>query len=452
MKSSEDLKTISAEAIDWIKKNRPKGVEAELYLSRSEERGVEFREGKLNGIQYDASEGVGLRIAEKGRVGFASATGISRESIKEIYQKALEHSPYLGEDAHKGFPSPMPTVTDVALTESIVDDSLFSEDWNLIFPRLEVMERTALKNSHICSSLRAGYGEMRGEVMIASTLGVSAYDRGTSVSAGTSVVAKQGDEIQIGSSFQSARHKSVLDFEKIGRDAAERAACLLGSRKLASSLRAVIFSSSVAVEFLDLIADLLCADQVQRGKSLLAGKIGTDVASSEVSFIDDPRMVGGLASSLYDDEGLPTRKKAMIENGTLKEYFYDFYTSKKEGRLSNGSASRGSFKGLPGPGSSNFYLAPGKLSYEEMISGTSNGIVLIDVMGMHMADPISGEFSVGASGLAIENGRVKHAVKNAMISGNILDVLKKIDAVASDLTFYGSSGSPTFRVSSLMVA
>jgi PmbA protein len=452
MKSLISLQEVSAEAMGWIKKNRSKDIEAELYLSRSEERGAELREGKLNGIHYDSSEGAGLRIAKQGRVGFASSAGVSLEAIKDLYQRALAHLPHLGEDVHKGFPPPVANESDLALTESLKDESLFIEEWDAVLPHLEDMERAALKNTRVSSALRSGYGEMRGEVMVTSTLGVAAYENGSSVSIGTSVVAKEGEEIQIGSSFQSARQKAVLDFQKVGREAAERAACLLGSRKMASAPRSVIFTPIVAAEFLDFLSDLLCADQVQRGKSLLAGKIGGKVASPQVSLIDDPRRLGGLASSLYDDEGMPTCRKVMVENGTLKEYFYDFYTSRKEGRLSNGSASRGSFKGLPGPDSSNFYLAPGKLAHEEIVANTANGIILLDVMGMHMADPISGEFSVGASGLAVERGRVTSAVKNAMISGNILDILKGIDAVGSDLTFFGSTGSPTFRVASLMVA
>lgn len=452
MKTPLSLKEFSREAIAWIKNNRLKGVEAEIYVSRSSERGAELREGKLNSIQYDVSEGVGLRVIKDQKLGFACASGISLETVEELYRQALSHIPYLGEDVHKGFPMPPPAQEDLALTKSVFDESLFNEGWDLIAERLKEMEKAAFKDARVSSALRSGYGEMRSEVSIASTLGVLTYEMGSSVSVGTSVIAKDDSGIQVGSSFQSSRFKSALDFERIGRDAALRASCLLGSSKMPSGERSVIFTPVVAVEFLDLISDLLCADQVQRGKSLLAGKMGKKIASPQVSFIDDARLSGGLASSLYDDEGLPTMKKTMVEAGTLREYFYDLYTSRKGGTDSNGSASRGSFKGLPSPSSSNFYLAPGRISSQEIVSETSNGIILIEVMGMHMADLVSGEFSVGVSGLAVERGRVTHAVKNAMISGNILDILQGIDAVGSDLTFYGSSGSPTFRVNSLMVA
>ncbi len=452
MESQQVLKDIAQEGLEWIKKNRLGDVEAEIYISRAKERGAEFREGKLNGIQYDSSEGVGLRVFKGGRIGFSSASKISLGVIKELYARALAHIPYLEEDAHKGFPQPVLSKENGEWTKTLKDHSLFEEDWEIVFPRLEVMQQTALKTPRVVSALRAGYGEMESEVAIENTLGVSVYESGTSVSAGISVMAKDSSEVQVGSAFQSLRGKEALDFQKIGREAAERGVCLLGSKKIPTAARSVIFPPMVAVEFLEIVSDLLCADQIQRGKSLLGGKLGAKVASGQVSFIDDPWMEAGLGSSLYDDEGLPTKPKTMVDGGVLKEYFYDFYTAKKEGRLSNGSASRGSFKGLPSPSSSNFYLKPGKFSHDEIVSQTSSGLVLVEVMGMHMADPISGEFSVGASGLAVERGRIAYPVKNAMISGNILDILEGIDVIGSDLTFFGSTGSPTFRVNSLMVA
>jgi PmbA protein len=171
-----------------------------------------------------------------------------------------------------------------------------------------------------------------------------------------------------------------------------------------------------------------------------------------VTFVDDPRRPAGMASSLFDDEGCPTRKKVMIENGVVREYFYDAYTANREGRASNACAGRGSYRGLPSPGSSNFYLAPGKTKREELMAQTKDGLLVLDIMGMHMADPISGEFSVGVSGLAVSGGAATHPVKSAMISGNLVELLDRVDLVADDLTFYGSLGAPTFRVSSMTVA
>ena len=269
---------------------------------------------------------------------------------------------------------------------------------------------------------------------------------------GVSALCEQNNDSQVGSAFHSARRRQDLEWGRIGREAAQRTTALLGASKPSTGRRSVIFDPWVAGEFLDLVSGLLCADQVQRGKSLLAGKLGQKVGSDVVTFIDDPRRPGGLASSLYDDEGLSTRRKVMIESGVVREYFYDTYTARREGRASNASAGRGSYRGLPDPGCSNFYLAPGSIKREAILSDTRDGLLVLDVMGMHMADPISGEFSVGVSGLLVEKGRLGKPVKAAMISGNLLELLGRIDAVADDLTFYGGMGAPTFRVSHMTVA
>ena len=444
------LEELAGEAISWLK---GQGAEAELYLSRSEERGLERRDGELDGVQQSVSLGAGLRVLSRGRMGFACAAGASLETIKDLYGKIRAQLPHLQEDVHKAFAAPVAAQPDAALARSLWDDSLFEEGWDSIGSKLEKLEAsTRSADKRIDSVLRAGYGEGRGEVVIASTLGTFTRERGGSCSVGLSALCGGDDDRQIGSAFQSARHKSELDWEKVGRQAAERTTALLGARKPPTGRRSVVFDPWVAGEFLDLIAGLLCADQTQRGKSLLSGKLGKKVGSPLVTFVDDPRRRAGLASALYDDEGLPTSAKTMIEGGVVREFFYDTYTARRDGRASNASAGRGSYRGLPSPGSSNFYLKPGSMSREALLSGTKDGLLVLDVMGMHMADPISGEFSVGVSGLLIEGGRVGGPVKAAMISGNLLELLERVDAVADDLTFYGAMGSPTFRVSHMTVA
>ncbi|MBI3554280.1 MAG: TldD/PmbA family protein [Elusimicrobia bacterium] len=449
----ESLQELAREGLDWIKDRPQKGLEAELYLSRAEERGLERREGRPDGVSQASLEGAGLRVAAGGRMGFACAAGLSLETIKGLYAKALAQMAHLEADSAKAFAGPKASEPDEALAQSLWDQSLFADDWDKILPRLEAMEASARSaDRRISSILRAGYGESRGEVVTANTLGLSTWERGGSASVGLSALCAADDERQTGSSFRSARRKAELDFSSVAREAAERTVALLGARKLPTGRRSVIFDPWVSGELLDLVAGLLCADQVQRGKSLLAGKLGKRVGSELVTFIDDPRRAGGLASSLYDDEGCPTAKKVMVEGGVVRDYFYDVYTANREGRASNASAGRGSYKGLPSPGCSNFYLAAGGLTRGDLLAGTKDGILVLDIMGMHMADPISGEFSVGVSGLAVKDGALSHPVKSAMISGNLVELLGRIDAVADDLTFYGSLGAPTFRVSQMTVA
>lgn len=448
-----DLRELAEDGLDWIKSRAAKATEAELYLSRSEERGLDRREGRPDGVQTAVAEGAGLRVFSGGRMGFACAGGLSLELIRDLYAKVSSQLDYLEPDACRGPAEPGPAAQDDALARSLWDDGLFTDEWETVLPKLEEIERAVLaKDKRISSILRAGYGEARGETVIVNTRGVSAYERGGSASVGLSALCIEDDERQSGSSFRSARRRADLDWAAVAVEAAERTTALLGARKLPTGRRSVVFDPWVAGELLELVSGLLCADQVQRGKSLLAGKLGKSVGSELVTFIDDPRRPGGMASSLFDDEGRPTVRKVMIDKGVVREFFYDTYTANRDKAANNASASRGSYRGLPGPGSSNFFLEAGKTSRKDLIASTKDGILVLDIMGMHMADPISGEFSVGVSGLAIKDGALSHPVKSAMVSGNLVELLGRIDAVADDLTFYGSLGAPTFRVSHMTVA
>ena len=444
------MRELAEKALDWLK---GQGLDAELYLSRSEERGLERRDGKLDGIQQAASEGMGLRVLRDGRMAFACAGGLSFEGVRRLAEQARAQLPHLEADEHRTFGAPATGGEDAKLSASLWDEKLFTTPWDEITGRLDKAEKAALaSDKRLGSILRAGYGESRGEVLIASTRGVLTVERGGSCSVGLSALCDEAGDLQIGSAYHSARRAADLDWDRVAREAAQRTTALLGAQKPPTGTRSVVFDPWVAGEFLDLVAGLLCADQVQRGKSLLAGKQGQKVGSELATFIDDPRRLAGLASSLYDDEGAATRTKTMIEKGVVKEFFYDAYTARREGRQSNASAGRGSYRGMPSPGCSNFYLAPGAMSREALLSSTDDGLLVLDVMGMHMADPISGEFSVGVSGLLIEKGKLGKPVKAAMISGNLLDLLGRLDAAASDLTFYGAMGSPTFRVARMAVA
>ena len=450
-----DLKALAAAALDWIRR-QDAGLEAEIYLSRGEERSLELREGKLDGVQQSASEGAGLRLLAGERMAFASAGGLSLEAAQALYRRAAAQLPYVEPDKFRNLPAPVAVAGDPALAGSLWDETLFTRSWDEVLPRLRDMEAKALSDKRIAVAVRSGYSESRGEVVVANTRGVMTWERGGSCSVGLSTLARGaaggGEETQVGSAFQSARRADALDFAKVGREAAQRTVALLGSRKLSGGRRAVLFDPWSAGELLELVSSLLCADQVQRGKSLLAGKLGKRVGSELVTLIDDPRLKAGLASSLYDDEGVPTGRRVAVEKGVVRDFFYDSYTAAREGRPNNGCAGRGSFKGLPSPGSSNFFLQPASMSREALISDTRDGILVMDIMGMHMADPISGEFSVGVSGVAVKDGKLAFAVKNAMIAGNLVELLERVDAVASDLTFHGSIGSPTFRVADVNVA
>jgi PmbA protein len=209
----------------------------------------------------------------------------------------------------------------------------------------------------------------------------------------------------------------------------------------------VILDKLVAVEFMGIFASFLSSENVQKGKSLLSGKLGKKVLSQKVSMIDNGLLPGKLGSRPIDDEGVSSREKTLIRGGTLLSYLYNTYTAKKDGVSSTGNAVRSGFSGLPSVGISNLYLEPVSktdvISSGEICRTADKCLYVTEAMGIHTANPISGEFSIGVSGLWIEKGEIAFPVKEAVISGNILSFFENIEAVGDDLTFFGNIGAPT---------
>jgi PmbA protein len=244
-----------------------------------------------------------------------------------------------------------------------------------------------------------------------------------------------------------------IDIQSIGESASRRAIELLDSRKTSSIKVPVILSPQVAVDFLDILSVSMSAESVQKKRSFLAGKVGQQIVSQVIDVFDDGTMPWGIGTKPVDDEGVPTKNKAIVSQGVLNGYIYNTYTARKDGTESTGNAVRSSVKNLPGVGPSNLFIKPkdGK-SPDDLTKSLSKGVLILSAMGVHTADQISGDFSVGISGLWIERGEVIYPIKEAVISDNILEVFKKIEAVGTDLKFYGSIGSPSLLVGSIDIS
>jgi PmbA protein len=213
-----------------------------------------------------------------------------------------------------------------------------------------------------------------------------------------------------------------------------------------------ILDSHVAGEILGVLAPSFLAESVQKGKSILKGKLGERIFSPIIRIRDNGILEGGMATTPFDGEGVPCQDTLLVGDGVLGAFLYDSYCGRKDGCASTGNASRGGVRGLPHMGVNNFYLENGSTSAVDLMSGITRGILLTDVIGMHTANPISGDFSVGASGFLIENGIVTRPVKGVAIAGNIMDLFAKVEAVGDDRRFFGSVASPSLRIESLDVS
>ena len=265
-------------------------------------------------------------------------------------------------------------------------------------------------------------------------------------------MGQEEEDNQTGFALQYRLKFAELDPETVGREAAEKAVRMLGAKQIGTQRVPVLFDPYVATSFLGVLAPALTAEAVQKGKSLFAQKIGQPVGSNVLTLVDDGTLPNGIASAPFDGEGVPSSRTVLIENGELKTYLYNTYTAARDGVSSTGNGVRGSFKSTPEVGTTNFFIQPGEVSQQQLMTDIKEGLYITEVMGMHTANPISGDFSVGAAGLWIKDGQFTVPVRGIAIAGNLADLLQSIEGVASDLTFFGGKGSPTVRIGQMTVS
>jgi PmbA protein len=246
------------------------------------------------------------------------------------------------------------------------------------------------------------------------------------------------------------RLRDLEDPAALGRRAAERAVRRLGARRVPTCEVPVIFDPVTAPSLLQQLAGCLNGYAIYRGTSFLAGKLGEIVASPLLTVIDDGLLASGLGSRPFDGEGQPTRRNPVLERGRLASYLLDSYSARKLGLRSTGSAVRGAGS-APSAGPSNLWLEPGQGSLEELIASTRRGLLVTELIGMGF-NPVTGDYSRGAAGLWIEAGELAGPVEEITIAGNFGDMLREVDAVASDLIWLGRVASPSLRIARMTVA
>lgn len=422
---------------------------AEVFIRSSTSTSIEVREQQVDAFDLASDIGAGLRVLVGGRMGFSFTTDLSETSLKTLAQSAITGAQNIGSDPFHAIPAKPATAYP---SPEMYDPELVALSKKEKIERVMAMERVAFGVDQRIKRIRkASAGFSESDTLIMNTQGAVVSYRGTAASASIEVVAEDKGESQAGSDFDVKRFYRALKIEDVGRRAAGKALDLLGARHIDSKKSPVVLDAEVAGDFLSIMASGFSAESVQKKRSLFINKLGADVAAPLITVHDDGLLAEGIGSAPSDDEAVPARKKTIIDKGRLAMYLYNTYTANKDKTVSTGNGMRGGFKGMPGVGVTNLYLEPGNQSLDELIRTTSSGLYVTEIMGAHTANHISGDFSVGATGFWIEKGRKAYPVREITIAGNILDVMKNIDAVGSDLRFSGRIGSPSLRVKEISI-
>jgi PmbA protein len=429
--------------------NSQKANAAEVYFRTYSSTAVEIKDQQVDAFERSLDIGAGLRVIVDGRLGFAFTTDLSDSALAALALAAVTNAQNTVPDPYHSLPAKMPVPYYPVV---IYDPDIVSLTEKEKLDRVMSMEREAFAvDKRIKRIRKASASFSDAETLIMNSLGAEVSYKSTACSSSIEVVAEDGGESQAGSEFDVNRFYRKLEIEEVGRRAAQRAIDLLGAKHVESVRAPVVLEATVAQEFLSMMASGFSAESVQKKRSLFIGRLDSVIASTAVTVLDDGLREGGLGTAPCDDETVPMQRKTVIDKGRLALFLYNTYTANKDKTVSTGNGMRGGFKGLPGVGLTNLFIEPGKEPLETLIQSIGNGLFVTEVMGMHTANPISGDFSVGATGFWVERGRKSYPVREITIAGNILNLMKHVDAVGSDLRFSGRIGSPSLRIKELSI-
>ena len=420
-------------------------TEAEVYMRRSKNLSVDVKEQKIDTIESSITMGYSLKIIRDGCLGFSYST--NPDEINTVAENAIEASRYSEPDDYLSLPTKLKQLFSV----KIFDDNITSLSKRDAIDRVLLIESYALKEDKRIKKIRKASGSFStNDTYIANSHNLNAHYCSTICAAQIMAIAEEGGESQIGWDYEGNRFLENISFKQVGRNAARRAAQLLGARKITPVKGLCLLDNFVASEFMSILSAALSAESVQKNRSMFVGKLGKLALNHKLDIIDNGLLNDKPGSKPVDDEGVPTTSKALIQKGVLNGFLHNTYTAKRDGVKSTGNAIRGGFAGIPSVGPTNLYLDFASKDHTTNVEGLikimNRGLYVTGAMGMHTANPISGEFSVGASGLWIENGEVKYPVKEAVISGNMLDLFRNIVMAGDDIRFYGNIGSPSLLI------
>ena len=421
----------------------------EIMLGSSRNLSIEVKEQQVDTFRCSQPVGVGVRVQKGAGMGFSYSTSLDATDLARMIDNALVGAETQTPDECHGFPLPQ----EYPVLTGLVDEELASVGEDAKIGRALELERLVLaEDPRVRKVRKCTYGEADYRVFIRNSRGVEGSYRGTSVSSSVSALAEADGDSQMGWDFGFSTRFAGVDIASIARIAAGKATGLLGAQKIATMRCPAVLDTYVATEILEVLAPAFLAESVQKGKSLLAGRLGDRLFSPFLRIRDDGTLAGGMATAFFDGEGVAHRNNILVEDGELKGFLYDTYCACKDGAASTGNSVRSGVKGVPHMGVTNFFIENGTMSSPSLREGIERGLLVTDVMGMHTANPISGDFSVGAAGFLIERGEVTAPVKGIAISGNILELFRSVEGVGDDLRFFGGVGSPSLRIAALDVS
>ena len=444
-----DLQSTAQQVIDRAK--RDGATAADVLIREDDTFSVTVRMGEIETLKQAISRKVMLRVFVGKRTAASQTSDLTPAVIHALVDETVEMARLTSEDDSAGLPEC------AVHRNGFPDLQLLDRSWETVTPaqRIDFAIRTeaaALSTDKaITNSEGASFDYARSQVAVANSLGFNGAYEGTSAALYCVPIAQSSEGMQRDHWVSAARHRDQMDLpENIGRKAAERALRRLGARKVPTAEVPVIFDPLTARSLLGHLFDAISGSAIYRRSSFLIDQIGQLVAADNVTIVDDALMPAGLGSIPFDDEGVSTRLTPIIENGVLKNYLHSAYTARKLGATPTGNGTR-TASGSVTIGPTNFYLKPGSYTPEEIIGSTKSGLYVVELIGFGV-NTVTGDYSRGAVGIWVENGKFVRPVQEVTIAGNLREMLNNIEMIGNDVTFQSSIAAPTLKIRNMVIS
>jgi PmbA protein len=427
------------------------GAEAEAYVYEGQATNVSIEIGQINKSSRIIDRGIGIRVAVNKAVGFAYTNIVEDpEAVEDAIQRALNAAKASKPDPDwNGFPEKKP----YALDEKTFDTRILKlQSQDLVEVAATMLEAASSVNKRVFP-IEGGAGAAYLSSAVANSNGIAGFDDGTMIECSLAAVAKDGGMVTPVCFEFNAERKYNIDPEWVGKEAGRLALSALKTKSIETRSTKLVLTQFALQQLLYYtLINAVKADSVQRDQSPFKGKLGEKVGSENVTIHDDGLYPEGLRTWAFDGEGVPQQKTVVMEKGVLKNFLYDNYTAKKEGKQSTGNASRAGYLSTPNVEATNFHILPGTTSADQLMREVDDGLLIYYLQGAHSSNPVSGEFSVVATpAWKIKKGETTHASRGVMLAGNIFEVLKNVSVVASNERKMGQLVAPWLIVENVKV-
>jgi PmbA protein len=445
----QDYRNLASELVTALKKQ---GADAaDVFVSSSQGFNTMVRLGNIERLQQSTSKGLGLRVFKNGATALTFTTDFQGKTVQELVKETLEIVKVSNADQYNGL-APKELLGEYTGKLMIFDESLAKITPEQKIAMVKEMEEAGrASDKRITNSNGASWSNSIGQVTLANSDGFVGQYQTTNASMSVRLLAEENGVKQTDGWFSFHRYFNKLDSPAaIGKEAGRRVIARLGGKKVKSQAVPVVLDPNVASSFVGMIFGAASGGSIYRRSSYLVDKVGQEIVAPGITIVDDATMGDGIASRPFDAEGVKSSQVTVIENGVLKTYVCDSYAARRLKAQVTGNAGRG-YSSAPGVGSSNLFIKNGSANPKDIIKSVKNGLYLMEMFGSGV-NSVTGDFSQGATGFWIENGEITYPVQEITIAGNVLNVLKNVQAIGNDLSFkLGSTASPTLLISEMTV-